>query len=270
MEKLSALGTGGGARSYSDFMRSLAAKYNNNEYFTPTTAGSSPPQASATKQDIFPFLGLGAFPQGFPGFSLPGLPPGFNPFLPPSSTEKPSTPAGGGGGAEPASLKRARDQADALDLTEKRVKTEGSGSPTRTPPPAAAPSPPSRSSPTPPPSSPSQRVELNGEPSEWTVEQVASFVTEIDICREYGQVFRDNKIDGGCLPLLTESHLTSGLGLKLGPALKLLTALRRRLGPEASTGCVKCAHCHHNPSAAPPPPASSPSSPASSPVDVSV
>ena len=24
--------------------------------------------------------------QGFPGFSLPGLPPGFNPFLPPSST----------------------------------------------------------------------------------------------------------------------------------------------------------------------------------------
>ena len=69
-------------------------------YFTPTTAGSSPPQASATKQDIFPFLGLGAFPQvshpprfwlqplmqGFPGFSLPGLPPGFNPFLPPSST----------------------------------------------------------------------------------------------------------------------------------------------------------------------------------------
>ena len=40
------------------------------------------------------------------------------------------------------------------------------------------------------------------------------------------QVFRDNKIDGGCLPLLTESHLTTGLGLKLGPALKLLTALR--------------------------------------------
>merc|ERR550532_1854992 len=261
MEKLSALGTAaGGARSYSDFMRSLAAKYNNNEYFTPTTAGSSPPQASATKQDIFPFLGLGAFPQGFPGFSLPGLPPGFNPFLPPSSTEKPSTPGGGGGGggggAAPASLKRARDQADALDLTEKRVKTEGDGSPSSPPP---APSPPSSPPPPPPPSSPSQRVELNGEPNEWTVEQVATFVTEIDICREYGQVFRDNKIDGGCLPLLTESHLTTGLGLKLGPALKLLTALRRRLGPEATTGCVKCAHCHHLPAPpAPPAPTSSP------------
>jgi len=264
MEKLSALGTGGGSRSYSDFMRSLAAKYNNNEYFTPTTAGSSPPQASATKQDIFPFLGLGAFPQGFPGFSLPGLPPGFNPFLPPSSTEKPSTP-GGGGGAQPASLKRARDQADALDLTEKRVKTEGDGSPSSPPP---APSPPSHSSPPPPPSSPSQRVELNGEPNEWTVEQVATFVTEIDICREYGQVFRDNKIDGGCLPLLTESHLTTGLGLKLGPALKLLTALRRRLGPEATTGCVKCAHCHHLP--APPAPPAPTSSPTEEPAEVSV
>lgn len=258
MEKLSALGTAaGGARSYSDFMRSLAAKYNNNEYFTPTTAGSSPPQASATKQDIFPFLGLGAFPQGFPGFSLPGLPPGFNPFLPPSSTEKPSTP--GGGGSTPPSLKRARDQADALDLTEKRVKTEGDGSP------STPPSPP-RSSPPPPPS-PSQRVELNGEPNEWTVEQVATFVMDIDICREYGQVFRDNKIDGGCLPLLTESHLTTGLGLKLGPALKLLTALRKRLGPEA-TGCVKCAHCHHLPS--PPPPPASASSPADQEAEVSV
>ena len=32
MEKLSAMGAGSGARSYSDFMRSLAAKYNNNEY----------------------------------------------------------------------------------------------------------------------------------------------------------------------------------------------------------------------------------------------
>ena len=46
-----------------------------------------------------------------------------------------------------------------------------------------------------------------------------------------GQVFRDNKIDGGCLPLLTETHLTSGLGLKLGPALKLLTALRYAVAP---------------------------------------
>merc|ERR1712223_1582515 len=239
MEKLSAMGAGGGARSYSDFMRSLAAKYNNNEYFTPTTAGSSPPQTSATKQDIFPFL---------------GLPPGFNPFLPPTSTEKPPSSGGDGGIVAPVpSLKRPRDQADAaLDLTEKRVKTEGDGSPRPSSPPPSKSSPPPRPAP---PSPPSQRVELDGEPNEWTVEQVATFVMEIDICREYGQVFRDNKIDGGCLPLLTESHLTTGLGLKLGPALKLLTALRRRLGPNTA-GCVKCAHCHQTPpSSSTPPPA---------------
>ena len=58
------------------------------------------------------------------------------------------------------------------------------------------------------------------------------------------QVFLDNKLDGGCLPLLTETHLTSGLGMKLGPALKLITALRRKLGPEAGPGCSHCAHCH--------------------------
>ena len=51
-------------------------------------------------------------------------------------------------------------------------------------------------------------------------------MTKFSHCIALMQVFRDNKIDGGCLPLLTESHLTTGLGLKLGPALKLLTALR--------------------------------------------
>ena len=60
-------------------------------------------------------------------------------------------------------------QADALDLTEKRVKTEGDGSP------SSPPSPP-RSSPPP---SPSQRVELNGEPNEWTVEQVLLYIQTI-------------------------------------------------------------------------------------------
>jgi len=154
MEKLSAqlsaqsaLGGGaGGARSYSDFMRSLAAKYNNNEYFTPATGGSSPPPAATIKQDIFPFLGLGAFPQGFPGLPpglLAQLPPGFNPFLPADKATGASAPL-----TSPLPpLKRARDQGDALDLTEKRVKTEaggreGSGSPWPPPPAPPPPTPP--------------------------------------------------------------------------------------------------------------------------------
>lgn len=35
------------------------------------------------------------------------------------------------------------------------------------------------------------------------------------------QVFREQAIDGETLPLLTEKHLLSTMGLKLGPALKI-------------------------------------------------
>ena len=61
------------------------------------------------------------------------------------------------------------------------------------------------------------------------------------------QVFRDQKIDGWCLSLLTESHLTSHLKMKLGPALKLRSILAssksRVFADERS-----CTHCgnHQN------------------------
>jgi len=232
MEKLSP--PSGGARSYSDFMRSLAAKYNNNEYFTPTTAGSSPPQVAPIKPDIFPFLG---FPQGFPGFALPGL-TGFNPFLPPNQDKSPALP--------PNTVAQKRSREDPLDLTEKRVKLEKDGergdnmSCGSISPGSISPGSTSRAKP----SSPRPHPDHDPTILTWSVEQVAEFVKEIEICREYEQVFLDNKLDGGCLPLLTENHLTSGLGMKLGPALKLLTALRRKLGPDAGPGCNHCAHCH--------------------------
>lgn len=35
------------------------------------------------------------------------------------------------------------------------------------------------------------------------------------------QVFREQAIDGETLPLLTEEHLLTTMGLKLGPALKI-------------------------------------------------
>ncbi|GLH07355.1 Uncharacterized protein GBIM_12828, partial [Gryllus bimaculatus] len=54
--------------------------------------------------------------------------------------------------------------------------------------------------------------------------------------------FREQRIDGSSLPLLTEEHLTSTLGLKLGPALKLRALLARRLGNCAF--CLHCVHCH--------------------------
>ena len=37
----------------------------------------------------------------------------------------------------------------------------------------------------------------------------------------FSKVFKDHAIDGETLPLLTEEHLRSTMGLKLGPALKI-------------------------------------------------
>nr|CAD7431426.1 unnamed protein product [Timema monikensis] len=54
--------------------------------------------------------------------------------------------------------------------------------------------------------------------------------------------FREQRIDGSGLPLLTEDHLTSTLGMKLGPALKLRATLARRLGH--CSICQHCVHCH--------------------------
>ncbi|CAH2096005.1 unnamed protein product [Euphydryas editha] len=47
--------------------------------------------------------------------------------------------------------------------------------------------------------------------------------------------FREQRIDGSGLPLLTEEHLTGMLQMKLGPALKLRAVVARRLEP-----CAQC------------------------------
>lgn len=59
------------------------------------------------------------------------------------------------------------------------------------------------------------------------------------------QNFREHRIDGASLPLLSEDHLTGPMGMKLGPALKLRALLARKLG--ACTVCLHCAHCHQTP-----------------------
>ncbi|KAM8716057.1 hypothetical protein ACLKA7_003010 [Drosophila subpalustris] len=53
-----------------------------------------------------------------------------------------------------------------------------------------------------------------------------------------GVHFRDQSIDGTGLPLLTEDHLVSSLGMKLGPALKLRSILAKKLGGPCP--CVAC------------------------------
>ncbi|XP_017916063.1 PREDICTED: sterile alpha motif domain-containing protein 11 isoform X1 [Capra hircus] len=66
--------------------------------------------------------------------------------------------------------------------------------------------------------------------SKWTVDDVCSFVGGLSGCGEYAQVFREQGIDGETLPLLTEEHLLTTMGLKLGPALKIRAQVAKRLG----------------------------------------
>ncbi|KAM3965285.1 uncharacterized protein ACR2FA_000672 [Aphomia sociella] len=71
--------------------------------------------------------------------------------------------------------------------------------------------------------------------SAWSVDEVCDFVNSIDNCAEYASNFRDQRIDGAVLPLVTEEQLTGMLQMKLGPALKLKLALASRLEP-----CPQC------------------------------
>uniref|UniRef100_G1PAJ8 Sterile alpha motif domain containing 11 n=1 Tax=Myotis lucifugus TaxID=59463 RepID=G1PAJ8_MYOLU len=66
--------------------------------------------------------------------------------------------------------------------------------------------------------------------SKWTVDDVCSFVGGLSGCGEYTRVFREQGIDGETLPLLTEEHLLTTMGLKLGPALKIRAQVAKRLG----------------------------------------
>ncbi|CAL4157753.1 unnamed protein product [Meganyctiphanes norvegica] len=76
----------------------------------------------------------------------------------------------------------------------------------------------------------------------WTVDDVANFVSNIELCAEYAEMFREQRIDGSTLALLTEEHLTSSINMKLGPALKLRSVLTRSIG--ACSTCLHCNHCH--------------------------
>ncbi|XP_004675004.1 PREDICTED: sterile alpha motif domain-containing protein 7 [Condylura cristata] len=64
-------------------------------------------------------------------------------------------------------------------------------------------------------------LSLDEDIQKWTVNDVYNFIGSLPGCSDYAQVFKDHAIDGETLPLLTEEHLRSTMGLKLGPALKI-------------------------------------------------
>ncbi|XP_051153067.1 uncharacterized protein LOC127276577 isoform X2 [Leptopilina boulardi] len=269
-------------RNYSDFMRSLAAKYNNaNPNDTPRN-GYPPgldPRFPAFKTAATPFVGLMA-PLGAP--QAPTVPttsplsnkeskeqkqdnlfgnPVFPPMLDMSSTQAllhmVRTANAAQNAAELETYLKGANKRDAgvsspLDLSSpggfaprKRQRAESRRSGSVSPKPKTIPGP---SSP-PPVRCPSLCGHMpcgDGQAvNRWTIEDVVNYVSSIDICAEYAQNFRENRIDGASLPLLSEEHLTGPMGMKLGPALKLRALLARKLG--ACTVCLHCAHCHQTP-----------------------
>ncbi|XP_052405082.1 polyhomeotic-like protein 3 isoform X2 [Carassius gibelio] len=62
---------------------------------------------------------------------------------------------------------------------------------------------------------------LDSSPSQWSVDQVCSFISTLPGCHDIAAEFRSQEIDGQALLLLTEEHLMSAMNIKLGPALKI-------------------------------------------------
>ncbi|KAJ8731219.1 hypothetical protein PYW07_004383 [Mythimna separata] len=231
-------------RNYSDIMRSLAARYNthnNNDYFHRMN-GFGEVRTAAPAQDATdaPLGGLFtklASKQGGP----PRL-PAFPVMLDMSSTKTLLAISRVGRGGR---SRRKRNGAGAPEHSPLDLSAAGESAAKRA---RLSASPSTRSD-----SDERDRVsnddrsdargeclcaEARARLSAWSVDEVCDFINSIDICAEYATNFREQRIDGSGLPLLTEDHLTGMLQMKLGPALKLRAVLARRLEP--------CAQCQAN------------------------
>lgn len=246
---------GSPARAYSDFMRSLAAKYNTSAEYPSLrnglTASTKPPFLLGAKDEVLP---------SFSPFAAPIFPPA--PVIDMNATQA------------LLNMVRTHQQGTQLDSYLKGSgKREAANAPLDLS--ASAPPPAKRSrktlseslygtdvlpllrATTPRPKRPSPRKKCaslcadkpcapdSQSVSHWTVEDVAAFVSSLDMCAEYAPNFREQRIDGSSLPLLTEDHLTTRLGMRLGPALRLRSLLSSRLGQCPS--CLHCVHCHQPP-----------------------
>ncbi|XP_029069739.1 sterile alpha motif domain-containing protein 7 [Monodon monoceros] len=74
-----------------------------------------------------------------------------------------------------------------------------------------------------------ENLSLDEDIQKWTVNDVYNFISGLPGCSDYAQVFKDHAIDGETLPLLTEGHLRSTMGLKLGPALKIQSQVSQHM-----------------------------------------
>lgn len=70
----------------------------------------------------------------------------------------------------------------------------------------------------------------------WSVGQVCDFIKNLPGCSDYAEDFKLQEIDGQALLLLKENHLVSAMGMKLGPALKIVNKIESmRVSKEGDT-----------------------------------
>lgn len=71
----------------------------------------------------------------------------------------------------------------------------------------------------------------------WSVSQVCDFIKNLPGCTDYADDFALQEIDGQALLLLKENHLVSAMGMKLGPALKIVSKIESmRVSKESEQG----------------------------------
>ena len=68
-------------------------------------------------------------------------------------------------------------------------------------------------------------LQFNAEPFFMITLQVCDFVKSLPGCSDYVEDFQLQEIDGQALMLLKADHLMSAMAIKLGPALKICSAI---------------------------------------------
>lgn len=65
-------------------------------------------------------------------------------------------------------------------------------------------------------------TELPEDVRQWTLDNVEHYFNTTSDCREHALLLKEQEVDGAALLLLTSDTLVRCLGLKLGPALKIM------------------------------------------------
>lgn len=77
-----------------------------------------------------------------------------------------------------------------------------------------------------------EKPEVENIIDKWSVQDVYEFIKNLPGFGDYAEDFAVQEIDGQALSLLNDNHLVNTMGMKLGPALKILAKVQSLKVPE--------------------------------------